>query len=374
MNHRPITGRGPTFSPLAPGLPSRHHTPRRPRTGVVTVAGIIAATLFASSVPTPLYDTYQARWHFSPLILTAIYAVYALAALTALLLVGRVPTISAADPSSLLDWPGSSPPASRLRSPTPRSGCLSPGLRRDWPPVSFSARRRHPHRPSPAGRSTSPGLINGVASAFGLALGAACSAPIVQYAPRPRLLPFAVQAVILVALLAATRRLANRWSPPAGSGCARAARMSPGNPGSVRGGDARRAVVVVGRGPTPLARTPTCRPATGHHHRTAGRLGHPVLCRLRGRRPDGVPWPPRPGRHRRRISPSGLGHGRNGGGAAGHAGSVFHWFGRHRRRFRGGVHGRAALPHRGRPQPKTGRRSCRPSTLSPISRCRCRPC
>ena len=139
MNDRPITGRGPTFSPVAPGLLSRYHTPRRPRTGVVTVAGIIAATLFASSVPTPLYEIYQARWHFSPLILTAIYAVYALAALTALLLVGRMSDDLGRRPVLTIGLAGLIAASIAFAFADATAGCLSPGLCRDWPPVSFWA-------------------------------------------------------------------------------------------------------------------------------------------------------------------------------------------------------------------------------------------
>ena len=55
---------------------------RRFETAIVAMT--IAATLFASSVPTPLYHVYEDSWHFSSVILTLIYAMYALAALSAL--------------------------------------------------------------------------------------------------------------------------------------------------------------------------------------------------------------------------------------------------------------------------------------------------
>ena len=44
----------------------------------------------ASSVPTPLYLVYQARWHFSASTLTLIFAVYAAALLLTLLTVGAL--------------------------------------------------------------------------------------------------------------------------------------------------------------------------------------------------------------------------------------------------------------------------------------------
>ena len=46
--------------------------------------------LAASSAPTPLYRLYQALWHFSPIILTLIFAVYAFTLLSSLLLMGAL--------------------------------------------------------------------------------------------------------------------------------------------------------------------------------------------------------------------------------------------------------------------------------------------
>lgn len=48
----------------------------------------VMAFLAASTAPTPLYRLYQAEWHFSPILLTVIFAVYALALLAALLVAG----------------------------------------------------------------------------------------------------------------------------------------------------------------------------------------------------------------------------------------------------------------------------------------------
>lgn len=54
------------------------------------LAALLALFLFAASAPSPLYALYQARWGFSSITLTAIYAVYALGALAALLVTGRL--------------------------------------------------------------------------------------------------------------------------------------------------------------------------------------------------------------------------------------------------------------------------------------------
>ena len=50
----------------------------------------IGLGLFASVTPSPLYGTYSALWHFSPLTLTLIYATYAFGVLASLLLAGGV--------------------------------------------------------------------------------------------------------------------------------------------------------------------------------------------------------------------------------------------------------------------------------------------
>ena len=53
------------------------------------LAFVFAATMLGTTLPTPLYDIYQAQWHFSAAIVTVIFAVYAAAVLATLLLAGR---------------------------------------------------------------------------------------------------------------------------------------------------------------------------------------------------------------------------------------------------------------------------------------------
>jgi MFS family permease len=54
------------------------------------IATVQALLLFASSAPSPLYGVYQADWGFSATTLTAVFAVYAIALLAALLVVGGI--------------------------------------------------------------------------------------------------------------------------------------------------------------------------------------------------------------------------------------------------------------------------------------------
>jgi MFS family permease len=54
------------------------------------VAVVYAGLLFAASAPSPLYVVYQARWHFSAITLTVVFAMYVAALLITLLFAGAV--------------------------------------------------------------------------------------------------------------------------------------------------------------------------------------------------------------------------------------------------------------------------------------------
>src|ERR1700754_83743 len=66
----------------------------RPLLADGTAFWMLAATLaflfFASSVPSPLYVVYQAKWHFSPITLTSVFAVYVAALLLSLVFAGSL--------------------------------------------------------------------------------------------------------------------------------------------------------------------------------------------------------------------------------------------------------------------------------------------
>jgi MFS family permease len=54
------------------------------------LAATLAGFLFASSAPSPLYIVYQAKWGFSEIVLTGVFAAYALGLLLALLVAGSL--------------------------------------------------------------------------------------------------------------------------------------------------------------------------------------------------------------------------------------------------------------------------------------------
>jgi MFS family permease len=55
-----------------------------------TLAALLGFLFFASSAPSPLYVVYQARWHFSAITLTSVFAVYVAALLVALVFAGSL--------------------------------------------------------------------------------------------------------------------------------------------------------------------------------------------------------------------------------------------------------------------------------------------
>jgi MFS family permease len=61
----------------------------RRRVAFWLLAFVFAAAMLGTTLPTPLYVIYQARWHFSTAMVTVIFAVYAAAVLATLLLAGR---------------------------------------------------------------------------------------------------------------------------------------------------------------------------------------------------------------------------------------------------------------------------------------------
>ncbi len=61
----------------------------RRRAAFWLLAFVFAATMLGTTLPTPLYVIYQARWHFAAAVVTLIFAVYAAGVLAALLLAGR---------------------------------------------------------------------------------------------------------------------------------------------------------------------------------------------------------------------------------------------------------------------------------------------
>src|SRR5690606_38934107 len=176
------------------------HPRGRIRSFGFAVAGLGAFTLTASSAaPSPLYPVYQQMWGFSAATLTVVFAVYVLALLAALVTVG-----------SLSDRVGRRPViavALLLLTVSMVVFVVSPGV--EWLIVArilqglavgaaTSALAAAVIEMQP--NSHIGPLVNTAAPSLGLALGAAGAGLLVQFAPFPTVLSYAVVGVLAVVL------------------------------------------------------------------------------------------------------------------------------------------------------------------------------
>ncbi|GAA4556251.1 MFS transporter [Planotetraspora kaengkrachanensis] len=172
------------------------------RAGFWLVGGTLLAFMAASSTPSPLYVVYQQRWHFSAAVLTAVFAVYVLALLIALLTVGGIS-----------DHVGRRPVlATALLA---EAAAMVVFMAADGVGLLLLARILQGLATGAAAGAISaavvdlqPGprqgaLTNSVAPTVGLAVGALGAGLLLQYAPAPTTLPFALLAVVFVILAAA---------------------------------------------------------------------------------------------------------------------------------------------------------------------------
>lgn len=192
--------------------------PLAPRSAYLLAAGIVGLAMFASGIPSPLYDTYSKLWGFSAVVLTIVYATYAFGVLVALLLAGRVSDEIGRRPvllvalcgilvSTILYMPAQS--VAWLYVARGLQG-LATGLALSA--ASASLLDLHPRRDP-----ISVGLANGVASAGGIGLGIFASSVLVQYLPAPRVLPYVLLAVLLLIATIATLRLQDPVTPRPGA-------------------------------------------------------------------------------------------------------------------------------------------------------------
>ncbi|QWF80284.1 MFS transporter [Amycolatopsis sp. CA-230715] len=157
------------------------------------VAAIVVLFLAASSAPSPLYVVYQRQWGFSSSVLTLVFAIYVVGLLGSLLVVG-----------ALSDHVGRRPVlASAILLEALSLGvflvagdvtvlCVArflQGVATGAATTTLGATLvdlNPPHRPGRAG------AVNGIAPATGLALGALGCGALVEYAPAPTHLVYAV--------------------------------------------------------------------------------------------------------------------------------------------------------------------------------------
>jgi predicted MFS family arabinose efflux permease len=196
-----------------------------PRAAYALAAVIVGLALFASGVPSPLYETYRELWDFSPLVLTLVYAIYAFGVLTTLILAGRLSDEVGRRPvllGALAVLMGAT--VLFIFATSVAWLFVARALQGLATGAAISAASAalfefHPQR-DPVGVS----LANGVAGAAGLGLGVLVSAALVELLPAPRVLPY----VVLLALFATS--LVAVWLMPEPVAVRSRPRLTPQRP------------------------------------------------------------------------------------------------------------------------------------------------
>jgi MFS family permease len=164
------------------------------------LALVFAAAMLGTTLPTPLYVIYQARWHFSAATVTVIYAAYATGVLAALLLAGRSsdqagrkPVLAAALGLSALSTVLFifAPNVGVLLAARIVSG-LSAGLATGTATAALTEL-------VPASASRRASLVATIANMAGLGLGPLVAGLFAQYAPGPTTTVFEVYLAVLAA-------------------------------------------------------------------------------------------------------------------------------------------------------------------------------
>src|SRR5689334_2407030 len=190
----------PTLADTRRERPATRPAKPAPRVAFWLLAFVFAATMLGTTLPTPLYVIYQARWHFSAAIVTVIFAVYAAGVLAALLLAGRSsdqagrkPVLAAALGASALSTVVFilAPNVGVLLAGRILSG-LSAGLM-----TGTATAAPTELVPASAGRRAS--LVATAANMGGLGLGPLIAGLFAQYTPHPTAGVFEVYLAVLAA-------------------------------------------------------------------------------------------------------------------------------------------------------------------------------
>ena len=181
---------------VPPAERSRPAVPCRAAFWLLTV--VFAATMLGTTLPTPLYDIYQAQWHFSAAIVTVTFAVYAAGVLLTLLLTGRAsdqagrkPVLAAALGCSALSTVVFilAPDVGVLMAARILSG-FSAGLMTGTATATLTEL-------IPASAARRASLVATAANMGGLGLGPLIAGLFAQYGPHPTVLVFQVYLAVL---------------------------------------------------------------------------------------------------------------------------------------------------------------------------------
>ncbi|MGW4157628.1 MFS transporter [Micromonospora chersina] len=192
-------------------VPSRRLTPN---VALLLLASIIVSFVAASTAPSPLYGIYQARWHFSPITTTVVFAVYSLAVLATLLTVGKLsdhvgrrPVLLAAIAVQMISllifvFAGGVPTLLAAR--------VVQGVAAGAATGAAAAAMLDVDR----ARGT---LANSISPGIGTGVGALLSALLVQYLPAPTRLVYLVLLVVLLVQGVGVLLMAETVTPMAGA-------------------------------------------------------------------------------------------------------------------------------------------------------------
>ncbi|MGX8903737.1 MFS transporter [Streptomyces netropsis] len=193
--------------------------PVRNRGRFWAIAYTLLFLLTGTNVPTPLYRDYQARFGFSPLILTLIFAVYVAALVPSLLVFGPLSDAigqrKVLVPAIVVAAFGSAAFALATNVSWLFAARLLQGLAVGAASGALTAAL---NEAEPTGNRRRAALVSTVASVGGLGTGPLLAGVLAQYAPHPYELPFIVEIVLLVpafiaVMLLPTTRPATKWRP-----------------------------------------------------------------------------------------------------------------------------------------------------------------
>ncbi|MFG3599865.1 MFS transporter [Micromonospora chersina] len=192
-------------------VPSRRLTPN---VALLLLASIIVSFVAAATAPSPLYGIYQARWHFSPITTTVVFAVYSVAVLATLLTVGKLsdhvgrrPVLLAAIAVQMISlvifvFAGGVPTLVAAR--------VVQGIAAGAATGAAAAAMLDIDR----SRGT---LANSISPGIGTGVGALLSALLVQYLPAPTRLVYLVLLVVLLVQGVGVVLMAETVTPMAGA-------------------------------------------------------------------------------------------------------------------------------------------------------------
>jgi MFS family permease len=193
--------------------PATTPTPVTPRRSAFWLLALVfAVVMLGTTLPTPLYVVYQARWHFAAATITVIFAVYAAGVLAALQLAGRAsdqagrkPVLAVALGASALSTVVFilAPDTGVLLAARIVSG-LSAGLMTGTATAALADLARGGRRAS---------LVATVANMGGLGLGPLVAGLFAQYLPRPTVTVFAAYLAALAAAALALLFIPETVSP-----------------------------------------------------------------------------------------------------------------------------------------------------------------